>query len=146
MPKKIQAYLGVPASNMLNDNPFDHWGFERSVTEDLDPQIIHYVFAEHGLELRCDDDNKISVIFIFTDRFGGLDDSLLDFPHSLNRRQVLQRFGEPSKSGNASNHPVLGNYGAWDRFSMQGYAIRFEYSTDEGCIKKITFMREDVVP
>ena len=146
MPKKIQDYLGVPAANMLNDNPFCHWSLEKSITEDLDPPIIHYVFSEHGMELRCDDDNKISAIFIFSDRFGGHRDDLLEIPFSLNRRQVLQRFGSPSKSGNASNHPVLGNYGAWDRFSMPGYTVRFEYLADELGINKITFMREDVVP
>jgi hypothetical protein len=146
MKEKITDYLGFQASLMLRDEPFNGWEVERSLEEDLDPPIIHYVFPRHGLELRCDDDEKISVIFLYFDEYEGFDDVLIEPRFSWSRQQVVEYFGSPSKSGGSSSHPILGDYGAWDRFAMPGYAVRFEYRMDSDSIRKITFMRNDVVP
>jgi len=131
---------------MLRDAPFKDWVFERSLEKDLDPPIIHYVFPRHGLELRCDDDEKICVIFLYSNESDLFDDVLIEPHFSWSRQQVVEYFGSPSKSGGRSNHPILGDYGAWDRFSMPGYTVRFEYEMDSDHIQKITFMRNDVVP
>lgn len=146
MKKKISDYLGLHASIMLNDEPFKDWEFERSLEEELDPPIVHYVFPMRGLELRCDDDEKISVIFLHSDGQEVFDENLIDPPFSWTREQVVDHFGTPSKSGEKSSHPILGAYGAWDRFAMSGYTIRFEYKMDSAGIRKITLMRNDVVP
>lgn len=146
MKRKISDYLGLHASIMLNDGPFKKWTYERSLEEDLDPPIVHYVFPRRGLELRCDDDEKISVIFLRFDEQEAFDENLVDLPFSWTREQVVNRFGMPSKSGEKSNHPLLGAYGAWDRFTVAGYTIRFEYNMDSMGIRKMTFMRNDVVP
>ncbi len=58
----------------------------------------------------------------------------------------MEHFGRPSKSGDKSSHPILGDYGAWDRFEMNGYVVRFEYKMNSSGITNITFMRNDVVP
>jgi hypothetical protein len=146
MMDKITDYLGAHASIMLIDEPFRGWVVERSLNEDLDPPIIHYVFPERGLELRCDDDERISVIFLRADENDTFDDSLIEPSFSWNRKQVLRHFGSPSKSGDKSSHPVLGDSGAWDRFAMPLYSVRFEYKMDSAGIRKITFMRNDVIP
>jgi hypothetical protein len=131
---------------MLEASPFKLWPVEKSFEEDLPELIIHYVFPRHGLELRCDRDNKISTIFLYADHYNGFDESLLDAPFSLSRRQVRERLGTPSKSGPRLNHPILGESGEWDRFAKSGYSIRVQYRTDADSIKKITLMRADVVP
>jgi len=131
---------------MLRDDPFKDWVVERSLEKELDPPIIHYFFPRKGLELRCDDDEKISVIFLCSDEYNEFDDVLIEPRFSWCRQQVAEYFGSPSKSGGRSSHPILGDFGAWDRFTMPGYAVRFEYRMDSDSIRKITFMRNDVIP
>ena len=143
---KLEKYLGHSASIMLDAVPFKHWVVQKSFDDDLDVPLTHYVFPENGLELRCDRDDRISAIFLFSDEFGGFDENLLEIPFSWSRRQVLEYCGDPSKSGSATKHPILGEYGAWDRFVMPKYAVRFEYRTDADTIKNITLMQADVIP
>lgn len=146
MAEEFEVYLGTQAFDFLNTKPFSDWQFEKSIEEDLEKPIFHYVFEGNGLELRSDAEDKISVVFLYADEFGGFDDSLMELKFGWSREGVLQRFGEPSKMGKASSHPILGDFGAWDRFSMGKYSIRFEYKKDATSISKITYIREDVVP
>ena len=131
---------------MLRENPFKDWLFERSVETDLEEPIVQYVFSTHGLALRCDQDENISVIFFYSDHYNGFDESMLEFPFSWKREQVLRKLGSPSKSGFKTKHPILGEFGEWDRFDRPNYAIHIEYRPDYDSIKKITLMRSDVVP
>jgi filamentous hemagglutinin len=142
----ISEYLGNHVSSMLGKAPFKNWPVEQSSEEDLEESITHYLFTRHGLELRCDRDDNISVIFLYADNYGGFDEGLLEIPFSSSRAQTLEHFGSPSKSGGKTSDPVLGEYGAWDRFTRQGYAIHVEYRTDSDRISKITLMRSEVVP
>ena len=80
MTKTLANYLGCHASAMLEASPFTLWPFEKSFENDLPEPIIHYVLPQHGLELRCDRDDKISAIFLYADEFSGFDGSLLDVP------------------------------------------------------------------
>ena len=131
---------------MLGEVPFSLWPVEKSIEDDPGVPLVHYVFPKHGMELCCDLDDRISVIFLFADEFGGFDESLLGIPFSWSRREVIAYFGAPSKSGAARKDPILGEYGPWDRFLVRGYAVRVEYRTDADCIKDITLMREDAIP
>jgi hypothetical protein len=146
MATKLDQYLGSQVSIILSKEPFKHWVFDRSVDEELDVPLVHYVFPVNGLELRCDLDGRISVIFLYADEFGGFQESLQDISLSWTRQQVLDYFGPPSKSGSPRSHSILGEYGPWDRFSMPEYGVRFEYRIDGPQIKNITFMRKDVIP
>lgn len=137
-------YLGIHITIFLQQEPFTNWPVERSIEDDLDEQIIHYVFAEHGLELRCDCEDRISVIFLYADDYNGFDQSLLEIPFS--RSEVLEGFGTPTKSGLKVSDPILGEYGAWDRFTRSGHTIHVEYCVDSDRIKKLTLMRNDTVP
>ena len=141
---KIADYLGRHVSRLLESDPFNKWLVERSVENDLEEQIVHYVFNESGVELRCDNNDKISVIFLHSADVG-LSESLLGVSFLLNRTQVQSRFGIPSKSGEKINDPILGEYGAWDRFTHTSFSIHFEYCPDSDQINKITLMRNDVV-
>ena len=143
---KIEKFLGECADTLLSAYPFNQWNVEKSFEDELDEPVIHYVFPENGLELRCDADDKISVIFVFTKKFGELNKTQFDVLLGWKQKQILAQFGEPSKSGIASKHPVLGEYGAWDRFVLKEYAVRYEYDIESEVINKITFMRDDLVP
>lgn len=131
---------------MLDDAPFNLWPVEKSFEKDLAEPIFHYVFPQHGLELRCDCDDKISVIFLYSDEFNGFDEKKLDAPFSSSRKKTIELFGAPSKSSGKINDPILGECGAWDRFARVGHTIHIEYRTDADRINKITLIRADVVP
>ena len=142
----LPSYLGKPASVILADGPFSHWPVEKSYDNDLEEIVIHYVFPHHGLELRCDQVDKVNTVFMYADEFDGFDESLFGVPFSLNRQEVKERLGPPSKSGGPINDRILGAYGAWDRFTKDGYVIHVEYRADTDRINKITLMRTDSVP
>jgi hypothetical protein len=146
MIETLACYLGKPASTMLEALPFKLWPFEKSFENDLPEPIIYYIFPNHGLELRCDRDDKVSVIFLSSDEYHGFDDSLLDIPFSSNRQQVRDLFGTPSKSGDKIKDQILGEYGPWDRFARLGYTVHFEFQPYVDRIRKITIMRADIVP
>lgn len=142
MKEKLTDYLGACASNMLRDEPFSNWRFERSIENDLEEPIVQYVFPEHSMDLRCDGDEKIDVIFLSEERQGPQDGNLFEVPFTWSRDQVLSHFGPPAKSGPKVTDPILGNYGEWDRFVRQGYTVHFEYRTDRDEIRQITLSRK----
>jgi hypothetical protein len=146
MKKDIVEYLGIQAPTMLGEEPFNHWPVERSFGEDPEEPSFHYIFPQHGLELRCDEDDRISVIFLHSDKNNGFDESLTDLKFSLGRREVLARLGSPSKSAGKTSSPILGDAGPWDRFENSEYTVHIEYRVDVDRINRITIMRRDVVP
>jgi plasmid stabilization system protein ParE len=141
----LVEYLGKSASALLGAPPFDAWAVERSVEEDLPDPLIHYVFTGRGVELRCDRDERISAIFIESDEWIECDPAV-GVRFESTRSVVLDRLGVPAKSGAGLRDPILGDYGAWDRFSKAGYAVHVEYRVNEDRIKRITLIRGDLVP
>lgn len=142
---KLFRYLGHNASEMLSTPPFNGWSYEKSLEEDLDLPIIHYIVKECGLELRCDLDDKVSVIFVNAGR-GGVLEPYLGVTFESTRAQVLECFGAPTESGEQTHDPILGKYGAWDRFAIPGGAVHVEYNINDDSLAKVTFMRDDVAP
>lgn len=143
----IGRYLGSHIDNLLSQEPFNDWELDRSTENDLERPIINYVFSNQGLQLRCDEHDRISAIFLEHGKSKfDIGDRLADLPFSYGRERVLSRFGKPSKSGDEKSHPILGDYGAWDRFFLQSYTIHIEYQINSDFIRRITFMKEDAVP
>jgi hypothetical protein len=141
----LTSYLGKNISQLLESEPFKHWSVERTVEDDLDERIIHYVFDKNGLELRCDCKDDVSAVFMFANEYKGFDQSLSEIPFCFTRQQVLDRLGVPSKSGERIDDPILGECGAWDRFTYPGSTIHIEYEVDADAISKITLIRNDIV-
>ena len=73
----------------------------------------------------CDEAERIRTIFLHR----GDGEALAGVAFSLTRREVLKRWGTPSKSGGPSRIPVLGDKGAWDRFTLPRGLV-FTFSTD----------------
>lgn len=144
MTSDLAAYLGKAVSALLEASPFNTWAVQRSVEDDLPEPIIHHVFPGCGLELRCDHHEMTSVIFVDAETWA--EDAVAGIPFVAGRSEVMAKLGVPSKSGVGLRDPILGEYGAWDRFSRAGHAIHIEYRVDVDRIRKVTWMREDVVP
>lgn len=142
----IASYLDKDASTLLAEQPFKNWNYERSVESDLETPLIDYVFPRDGMDFVCDSEDKVNSIFLYSDEIRRFRGDVQDLPLKSSRQEVLARLGSPSRSGGKTSDPILGEYGAWDRFVRSGYAIHVEYRLDVDVINKITLMRADVVP
>lgn len=142
----MREFLGQHVSKVFQSEPFKHWSVKKTVEDELDEPRTYYAFSGKGLELRCDRDDIVTVIFMYSEDHGGFEEYLFELPFSLKREQVLERLGTPSQQGEKFNDSILGECGAWDRFSQSDSTIHFEYKVDVDEINKITLMRSDVVP
>jgi hypothetical protein len=142
----LSKYLCRQASILLADPPFKDWTFEKSFETDLEKLRIDYVFAQNGMDFVCDEEGKVESIFLYADELRCFKEGVQDLPFNASRHDVIARLGSPSKSGGGTSDPILGEYGAWDRFARPGYAIHVEYHPNVEFIRKITLMRTDVVP
>jgi hypothetical protein len=141
---RMAEYLGRPVASLLEDAPFRNWPFERSVEAGLEELRIYYVFTGRGLEVICDHDETVAVIFIHREECDGF--ILSEIPFTLGRKEVLDHLGMPSKSGEKIFDPILGEYGPRDLFVHPRFAVHVEYQADTDAINMITLMRSDVVP
>ncbi|MFO1172383.1 MAG: hypothetical protein U1E49_15635 [Hyphomicrobiaceae bacterium] len=141
--QSLAAYLGRPISELLSAVPFKFWKFEESYDDCLEEPRFDFVFEEDGMEITCSADKRVRTIFLHA---GAFDECLVGLSFSLTRRQIAERFGRPTKSGAKRIDPILGEYGAWDRFDGPDYALHIQYRFDAGSIKLVTLMRTDVAP
>lgn len=141
----IASYLGKDASALLAEQPFKSWKYEKSFEDDLEKPRIDYVFAQGGMDFVCDGEDNIRTIFLYSDDLRCFNEKIQDLPLTSSRKTVIDYLGVPSKSGGKISDPILGEYGAWDRFVRSGYVIHVEYCLDVDIINKITLMRTDVV-
>jgi hypothetical protein len=139
---KLINYLGADVSELLAIPPFSGWEVTRSTEEDLPKKEVWYEFEGHGVEVICDEAERIQTIFL--NRGDG--EALAEVPFSLSRREVVERYGCPGKSGAAVRIPALGDYGAWDRFTLPAASIHVQYRLDRDEIDMITLMCPDAVP
>jgi hypothetical protein len=146
MIEKLAGFLSQSVSALLSDEPFRAWSVERSVETDLEEPVIHYVFPSHGLELQCDAEEKISAIHLYRDEYGGFDQNLLDLSFSFNGIDIARLMGVPSKRGDKVVDPILGEYGAWDRFDYSNHSVHIEYTLRGDGIRMITLIRKDRLP
>lgn len=140
--RALTDYLGADVSELLKIPPFSRWEVTKSTEEDLPNTEVWYEFEGHGVEVICDDANRIRTIFLRR----GDGETLFDVPFFLSRREVLVRFGTPSESGDPVRLAKLGEHGAWDRFTRPNASIHFQYRADRDEIDMITLMRLDAVP
>lgn len=138
----LVSFLGAPVGELLRSPPFSAWHVSRSTEEDLPKKEIWYEFEGHGVEVICDEEERIRTIFLHR----GDGEALAGVPFTSNRRQVLDYYGIPTKSGEAVRIPVLGDRGAWDRFCRQGAVVHIQYLLDRDEIDMVTYMRPDYVP
>lgn len=139
---KLTDYLGADVRKLLKVAPFSGWEVIRSIEQDLPKKEIWYEFEGRGVEVICDEDDRIRTIFLRR----GDGELLSEISFSLSRREVLERYGAPSKSGCATRIPALGDQGAWDRFTLPMGSIHVQYHLDRDEIDMITVMRADAVP
>jgi len=143
----LTNYLGAHVNDdLLVEPPFSKWKSRKSTEEDL-PTVrrrkeVRYVFDGHGFEVLCDEVERIRAIFLQR----GDGETLSEIPFSISRREVLERYGTPSRSGGPVWSRFLGGNGAWDRFAFPTFSLHVQYRLDRDEIEMITLMCLDVVP
>jgi hypothetical protein len=138
----LVGYLDAPVSRLLANPPFSEWVVTRSMQDGLPKKKICYEFNNHGVEVICDEMDQIRTIFLHR----GDGETLSDIDLSLSRRDVLERYGSPTKSGAAGKIPLLGDHGSWDRFTLGAITLHVQYQLDRDQIETVTLISHDVVP
>lgn len=139
---RLSAYIGADIGELLRLHPFSEWEVLKSIDDAPPKRELWYEFEGHGVDVICDEGGRIRTIFLH--RGGGED--LSEVPFSLSRQEVLELFGAPVSSGGPVRTSVLGNSGAWDRFSQAGIVVHFQYRLDSDAIEMITLMSQEAVP
>ncbi|WP_425106053.1 hypothetical protein [Ancylobacter sp.] len=129
--KMMQDYIGVNVEALLNDEPFRNYKFALSEVNDLPEYYCMYACEEYGFEFHCDEDKRITTIFV--SRESDLSDRL-DVRIGCSSHDVRHRLGVPTKSGKS-----------WDRFDGAKYSFHVSYDQYD-LVEMITLMRDDVVP
>ena len=142
----LAKYLGKPSEYLLAEPPFNRWEWKKSVETSLPEPVTDYVFPNNGMDFVCDVLRLIRTIFVYNKNERRFHEELVDLPFRLNRQQVLDRQGIPSKSGERVVDSILGEYGAWDRFENDNFALHVQYDLDGSSIQQITLIRPDAVP
>lgn len=144
---EFEVFIGRPVSELLDTSPLRGWSFDRSVDDDLAERVIHYVFDVNGVELQCDKNENVQVIFLFADEYGGFRGAPLGLSFSSTQEEVRCRFGEPTRSGAGLNDEILGRLGPWDRFTTErGNEVHVQYGVERDSLHKVTIMSAEVAP
>lgn len=143
---KLSSFIGKSIDSLLEKKPFSDWNLEKSLDDEGEELVYHYVFIENGLEVRCNEDLKICVIFINSSEYGGFKEEFEDAPLTSEKSEVINGFGAPTMSGGPVDHPILGRSGAWDLFVLDDFAIHFQYKIGSEKIERITIMNHDSLP
>ena len=140
---RLLARLGRQVRELLEADPFRGWPVVRSSPDyGLKKRLVYYKFSGRGVDLVCDEDERIRSIFVHRDG----SDVLTEVDYNSQRSHILDLFGEPDRSGAASRFPGIGERGPWDRFIVENGVVHFQYCVGRDAINTITLMRHDVVP
>lgn len=140
MSDDISKFLGGKVSLLLSEDPFSKWDYKKYVENDLDEPIVTYEFQREGLELRCNRNEEIKVIFLPSIAFVEAHRLLPQISGASTRQDLMNRFGEPEKIGNATVHPILGEIRPWDRFWFGEHKLHVQYLQDGSHIERITLI------
>lgn len=138
----LTRYLGKSATDLLASAPFSSWVFSKSIDDDLAEMRINYSCESENFDFVCDSDDRITTIFLTSALFAYQE---IDLPTGSSRNDVIAAFGKPSRCGQPSNDPILGEYGAWDRYDLVNYSLHIEYRVYVDQVKMVTLMIPSVV-
>lgn len=141
---EITNYIGKPISVLLKTEGFNGINYSRTINNGTYELSIEYEFKSLDIEIFCDLNETINTIFLSNNRIGNTE--IIDIDFSLSRSEIHRKFGTPSKSRERSISVFLGPSGAWDRFKNEKYTIHIQYNIDSDGIRRVTIMRNDVVP
>lgn len=134
---EMQPFLGAPTGAVLASAPFNGSPVRKTTEYDLIDPAIYYDLSDGRAVIVSDEYDTVGVIVLSTDHFGVAAGEQAEVSQATSRDDILNRFGNPSGSGDPDHHPIIGAGGAWDEFVRDDYIIRFEYNLDFTCTTRI---------
>lgn len=142
--ERLARCLGRPVWAVVAEEPFSDWDFEKSSDPDL-PRS-DYVFPDSGFDIVADEADLVTTLFLYFDDERNFAEGLAEFSGSTTRSEVLRRLGAPLRSRKPLKDPILGDFGAADRFDLEGHSVQVEFRPDRDQVKLVVLMRSDVLP
>ena len=100
----------------------------------------YYITADDETwEISLGEDYIVKTIFLYLNR------GYREFKNisaSTTREEVYRQFGKPKKECGESEHPILGKYGAWEKYEFDRYSVHIEHELDHDSVKMITIMSD----
>lgn len=137
----IELVLGETLGAVMNRTPFSLWPRPME-SADPDTGDIDIEFPDQGVAFICTPRYIVRTVFLSSDeamRYRGV-------RFDLGRSDVIAQLGSPKRSGEPTNHEILGKFGPWDQFWMGGHVVHVEYRLDAPGISLITIMLPEFVP
>jgi hypothetical protein len=135
----MASLLGLAIAEVLRTEPFSGWTCEAS--DDRGLGRTNYVFRQHGVDLVCDALGHVTTIFLHCSADRRFRPELVDLPFGWPRAQVRAALGSPARSGEASTDPLLGEYGPWDRFTLDEFDLHVHFIPSGQAIELLAFLR-----
>ena len=137
----IELVLGETLGAVLNRTPFSLWPRPME-SIDSDTGDVDVEFPGRGVAFICTPRYVVKTVFLSSDEAMHYRGIWFDF----DRTQLIAQLGAPKRSGEPANHEILGRYGRWDQFWMDGHVVHAQYRFDAPGISLITIMLPEFVP
>jgi hypothetical protein len=103
-----------------------------------------------GVVVVCSHDRVVETIFLYSGSAPPFSQYTGELPGGLrfesSSSELFSALGQPTRSGEASSTPGLGEYGAWFRYDAPSSSIHFQLEPHEDRISLITLMVASSVP
>jgi len=92
-------------------------------------------------EVSLDSNNIITTVFLYLNN--GCN-GILDLDRTMGRSDVLSLLGDPISTGEPHSDPILGEFGAWEKYFYNNLYVHIEHECEDRNIKQITIMVDDI--
>lgn len=81
--------------------------------------------------------NRVETVFLFLDKGYGDFESISS---NMSKEDIISLFGPPKESGDPRMHPILGSYGAWEKYERKDHVMHIEHMEQFSGVKTVTLM------
>ena len=88
-------------------------------------------------EFSLSSSNRIEAIFLYMKRgYGNYEGITSD----MSREDILKLFGAPDSTGKHRLHPILGQFGGWEKYKREDHYLHIEHIEEYNGVNKVTLM------
>lgn len=138
--------LEILGKNFLEIEDISEHNGIKDVLEDLEEgeNKEYYVSAKDKTwEILLGKNNRVETIFLYLARNG---EGILGITKLMNSADIIKLIGKPTKSEEKQFVPILGEYGAWERYNFDRYCIHIQHNLEDTEVEQITIMLPEVAP
>ena len=114
--------------------------FISEVFDEIEPgekQQYSVISRDGTWEFSLNSMNRIETIFLFLDKGYGSFESISS---NMSKADIISLFGVPYESGEPNNHPILGSFGAWEKYERKDHFMHIEHMDQFSGVKTVTLM------